>query len=270
MKKVFLLFFVLLLFVVAGCSEESSTESAPSTIDKIQENKKVVIGTAPGYLPFDMKNTEGEFIGYDMDLGRAIAEQLGVEVEFKQFEFSGLIPALQAKEIDLILAGMTITGERAAAVSFSDPYYETGQVIMIPKDDTSTKSWEDLDVEGTKVGVSQGTTGHLLAESLFKKAEVTVFETFPDTALALTQGKVDGVLYDEPAVKMYEAQQADSVKGVYDIISSESLGIAVRSNDLETVQWLNSFLYSYRGSVEDIESKDKWFESKDWIDDIEE
>ena len=82
-------------------------------------------------MPFEMTDVDGNFIGYDIDLGKAIGESLGVEVEFKQYEFSGLIPALQVGEIDILLAGMTIRGDRAAAVSFSDTYFATGQVLMV-------------------------------------------------------------------------------------------------------------------------------------------
>ena len=99
----------------------------PSTLDTVQKAKKIVIGSAPGYLPFEMMDKQGNFIGYDIDLGRAIAKSLGVEVEFRQFEFSGLIPALQTGDIDMFIAGMTIRGDRALAVSFSNPYYATGR-----------------------------------------------------------------------------------------------------------------------------------------------
>ena len=76
-------------------------------------------------------------------------------------------------------------------------------------------------------------------------------------------------MYDEPAIRVYEAMHSDSVRGIYDLISSEELGIAVRHNDLETVQWLNSFLASYLNSPEQIATYEKWFESSDWMDEVE-
>ena len=166
MKKIVSLVVVtLLLFsVLVGCSQQAGTGTTEkSTVEKVLANKKLVVGTAPGYLPFEMKDTQGNFIGYDIDLGKAIGASLGVPVEFKQYSFSALIPALQTGEIDMLIAGMTIRGDRALAVSFSDPYYATGQVLMLPSSDTVTTSWQDLDVAGKKIAASQGTTGALLA-----------------------------------------------------------------------------------------------------------
>lgn len=273
MKKISMILIIIFAVILAGCTKETSNGEAgavPSTIDKVLKNKKLVIGTAPGYFPFEMIDLNGEFIGYDVDTARAIGEALNVDVEFKQFGFDGLIPALQTGEIDMIIAGMTIRGDRALAVSFANPYFSTGQVLMLPKSDTTTTSWEELDQAGKKIAVSLGTTGALLAKQLFKEATVVDFEDFPAASLALVQGQADGIIYDEPGVRTYEAMNADSVRGVYDLISSENLGIAVRHNDLETVQWLNSFLESYKGSPAELESFEKWFNSADWMNDVKE
>jgi len=274
MKKILsVLMVVLLMFSLIACSSNatattSSSEKTQSTIEKVQQKKKLVIGTAPGYLPFEMKDVNGNFVGYDIDIGKAIAEALGVEVEFKQYEFSGLIPALQTGDIDMVIAAMTIRGDRALAVSFSNPYYATGQVLMVSGNDTTTKSWKDLDVAGKTIAVSQGTTGALLAKQLFKNAQVVDYSDFPTASMAIVQGKADGIIYDEPGIRMYEIMNPGQVRGIYDLISAENLGIVVRYNDLETVQWLNAFLEGYRNSPRDLESIEKWFKSTDWMDTI--
>jgi len=274
MKKILsVLMVVLLMFSLIACSSNatattSSSEKTQSTIEKVQQKKKLVIGTAPGYLPFEMKDVNGNFVGYDIDIGKAIAEALGVEVEFKQYEFSGLIPALQTGDIDMVIAAMTIRGDRALAVSFSNPYYATGQVLMVSGNDTTTKSWKDLDVAGKTIAVSQGTTGALLAKQLFKNAQVVDYSDFPTASLAIVQGKADGIIYDEPGIRMYEIMNPGKVRGIYDLISAENLGIVVRHNDVETVLWLNAFLEGYRNSPRDLESIEKWFKSTDWMDTI--
>ncbi|QCJ41801.1 transporter substrate-binding domain-containing protein [Bacillus sp. S3] len=270
MKKLLTILLVAIMIIITGCTQSTSGgEKAQSTIDKVVKAKKLVVGTAPGYFPFEMKNTKGEFIGYDIDTAKAIGDSLGVKVEFKQFGFDGLIPALKTGEIDMIIAGMTIRGDRALSVSFADPYFATGQVLMLPKKDTATKSWEDLDKPGKKIAVSLGTTGALLAKQVFKNAEVADFEDFPAASMALVQGQADGVIYDEPGIRSYEGMNPGSVRGVYDLISKENLGIAVRKNDLETVQWLNSFVASYKNSPKELESFAKWFENVDWMNEVE-
>lgn len=260
--------FCVLASVLAVMLLAGAAFAASSTLETIQKARKIVIGTAPGYLPFEMMDKEGNFIGYDIDLGRAIADSLGVDVEFRQFEFSGLIPALQTGEIDILIAGMTIRGDRALAISFSDPYYATGQVLMVPAGDDETRSWEDLDEPGKKIALSQGTTGALLAKSLFKEVEFLDFPTFPEAAAALVNGDADAIVYDEPGVRMYEIMHEGAVRGIYDLISRENLGIGVRHNDFAMIQWMNSFLQHYVGSVDELASRAMWFESSDWMEEM--
>ncbi|GHT00232.1 amino acid ABC transporter substrate-binding protein [Synergistales bacterium] len=247
-----------------------AAQAAEGTLDKIAASGKIVVGSAPGYYPFEMMDKKGEFIGYDIDVAKAIADALGVKVEFRQFEFAGLIPALQAGEIDIVIAGMSITGKRALTVSFSNPYFETGQVLMVPKKDTETKNWKDLDKKGKKIATPQGQTSALLAESIIKDAEILHFPTFPETSLALVNGQVDGVIYDQPGILVYEARHPEEVRGIHDLISLENLGIACRLGDTSMVHWLNSFLYQYKSSPREIASRTKWMVNiKDWLKEFE-
>jgi len=266
---------VLGLFVVLGvllCALGGvlSAEAAETTLERIARTGRVVIGTAPGYYPFEMVDRSGELIGYDIDLGQAIAEALGATLEWRQFEFAGLIPAIQTGEIDLLIAGMSITGRRALAVSFSNPYFETGQVLMVPKSDTETTSWQDLDQPGKRIGTPQGQTSAILAEQLFKHAELMHFPTFPETSMALMNGQLDGVIYDKPGILVWEARHPELARGIYDLISLESLGIATRLNDFAMIQWLNSFLFQYRGSPREMASRTRWmYNIQDWLREVE-
>lgn len=268
MKKTLSALFLILVLIVAGCSNNDSGgggTTEKSTLKNIQDKKKLVVGIAPGYFPFEMKSTEGGFVGYDIDLANAIGEWLKAEVEFKQFVFDGLVPALQTGEVDMVIAGMTIRGDRALAVSMSDPYYKTGQAIMIPSANKDVKSWEELDVKGKKIAVGVGTTGALLAKSQFKNATVVDFEDFPLAATAMSSGQADAVVYDEPAIAVWRLQHEGNVHQLEGLLSAENLGIAVKKNDFETIQWLNSFLHSYIDSPEELESRNHWFEESDWL-----
>lgn len=272
MKKWLAAVLMITVLIIAGCSNDSgggvSTEN--STIQKVLKEKKLVIGMSPGYFPFDMKDPNGDFVGYDVDTANALAAALGkdIKVEFKQFTFEGLIPALRTGEVDMVFAGMTIRGDRALAVSFSDPYFQTGQAVMVPGDDTATKSWQDLDVKGKKIAVGIGTTGALLAKDVFKNATILDFEEFPSAAAAMAQGEADGVVYDEPAIAVWKLKNGDSVTQLEELISTENLGIALQKNDIDTIQWVNSFLNSYLGSPSELASRNKWFETSDWLSEV--
>lgn len=272
MKKWLAAVLMISVLIIAGCSNDSgggvSTDN--STIQKALKEKKLVIGMSPGYFPFDMKDPNGDFVGYDVDTANALAAALGkdIKVEFKQFTFDGLVPALRTGEIDMIFAGMTIRGDRALAVSFSDPYFQTGQAVMVPGTDKATKTWQDLDVKGNKIAVGIGTTGALLAKDVFQNAEILDFEEFPSAAAAMAQGEADGVVYDEPAIAVWKLKNGDSVREIEELISTENLGIAIQKNDFDTIQWVNSFLNSYLGSPAELASRNKWFETSDWLDEV--
>jgi polar amino acid transport system substrate-binding protein len=258
------------LAILALVCAVGAAEAEENTLVKIARAGKIVVGSAPGYYPFEMMDKKGEFIGYDIDLARAIAEALNVKLELRQFEFAGLIPALQTGEIDLLIAGMSITGPRALSVSFTNPYYETGLVLMVPKSDTTTQSWQDLDKKGKKIATPQGQTSALLVQTIIKEAEILHFPTFPETAMALTSGQVDGVIYDQPGILVYEARHPDEVRGIYTLISKENMGMACRLNDYSMVLWLNSFLHQYKDSPREIASQSKWMHNiKDWLKDME-
>lgn len=269
MKKSLLAMLLIMVLVIAGCSNDAAGPAAEnSALQDVLKKKKIVFGVAPGYFPFQMKAGKDEFIGYDIDIMNAIGEELGVEVEFRQFVFDGLISAVQTGEVDMVVAGVTITGKRALAVSLSDPYYKTGQAMMVAAGDTSTKSWEDLDVKGNKIAVGIGTTGSMLAKDLFKNAEVLDFEDFPIAATAMVQGQANAVIYDEPAIAVWNLQNEGQVRQTEGLISVENLGIVVKKNDFETLQWINSFLDSYVDSPQELASRAEWFETGDWLNKV--
>ncbi len=275
------------LLLAAGCAKEASKTNPPpagqapqsaeapktaakSMIERVKEKKELVVGTAPGYYPFEMIDKQGNIIGFDVDIANKIAEALGAKARLERYGFDGLIPALQTGKVDIVIAGMTITPKRALAVSFTNPYYATGQTLLVSKkNNPGVKSWKDLDMKGKAIGVSLGTTGAMLAKQLFKNAEVRDFDIFPDACLAASTGKIDAIVYDEPGVRVYVSQHPDSVYGIYDLLSVENLGIAIQKDDFPSLQWLDSFLYSYKDGPEYKASVSKWFEKMEWIKEVE-
>jgi ABC-type amino acid transport substrate-binding protein len=129
------------LFV--GCSE---SEPAAKNV--------VVVGTEPTFPPFESKDEKGNFVGFDIDMLRAIGAKAGFEVEFKDLPFDSLIPALNSGQIDAIAAGMSITEDRKKAVDFSEPYFNAGLSLAVQKANATIKSSADL--KGKRAAVQQG------------------------------------------------------------------------------------------------------------------
>ena len=144
----------------------------------------------PTFPPFDTTDSSGKLTGLDVDLINAIAEDQGFTVKWENLQFDGLIPALQAGNIDIIASGMSITPEREKQVDFSDPYYDSGLVVAVASDNNTIKGEDDLTPD-MKVAVQIGTTGAAEAQDLKdggKIAEVVVLPQLDTAMMQLING----------------------------------------------------------------------------------
>ena len=204
MKKISAVMCVLaaLMLAVAGCG--SDTKQAA------KEQKVIKVGTEPTFAPFEFQEKGSkEFTGFDMDLARAIGKKLGKKVEIQNMGFDALIPALNSGNIDVAAAGMSITDERKKAVTFSDPYYTSGLVVVVTKDNDGVKSIKDL--EGKKIAVQIGTTGADKAGKV-PGAKVTSFNTNAEVFLELENKGVDAVIIDKPVAQYYLTKEGKGKK----------------------------------------------------------
>ncbi len=225
-------------------------------IDEIKSRGYIVMGTEATYPPFEFVDQKTkEIVGFDVDIAKAIAEKLGVKLVIKDIAFDGLIPALLTKKIDMIVAAMTITPERAKVVSFSDPYFTAGQVIVVRKADSfRPKKYEDL--IGHKVAVQQGTTADI-ALSKIKGIELVRFTRFTDAFLELSLGRVDAVVLDSAPAQAY-VKFNPTLMISSPVLSEEKFGIAVRKEDKDLLKVINEVLKDLKTSPYD-KLIQKWF-----------
>ena len=121
------------------------------------EEKTYTIGTDITFAPFEFQDVNGDFVGIDMDLLKAIAKDQGFNYEIKPLGFNAAVQALESKQVDAVIAGMSITEERAKKFDFSDPYFDSGVIMAVDEDNESVSSYEDL--KGERVAVKTGTEG---------------------------------------------------------------------------------------------------------------
>lgn len=237
-KKVLALFFlVTLLFVVVGCGGGQQTPApAPAP-----ETTKLTVASDTAYAPFEMQGGPGEptYVGFDMDLIRAIGEVLGKEVEIISMGFDGIIPALQSGSVDCAISAMTITEERSEVVNFSKPYYESGLIIAVRADNADINDFEDL--AGKRIAVQIGTTGAMKAKEV-PDAKISTFNTIDLAFLELKKGAVDAVINDAPVTLYFIQQGNDDVKVVGDLLSGEFYGIAVPKAKPDLLDEINGAL----------------------------
>lgn len=265
----FLSMTVIPVFSVSAVAAVPSIDDPTPNLDRIIRAGKIVVGTSSGYMPFQMTDVNDHYIGYNVDLWNRIGEDLGVEVEVKDMDFNSLIPSLQSGKVDIVLAGMGITGKRALAVSFSQPYYETGQCLLVSrKHEGEVANWKDLDREGFTIATSLGTTGDTLAQNLFAKAKVKSYPNIGQAFVSVLSNQADAFLFDQSIVVVLSLLKEDKVFPVLETLSREKLGIAVRHGESDLLQWLNSFIDAFEGTWEQEHMYRYWFVDRPWWDQI--
>lgn len=171
----------------------------------------LVIGTSADYPPYEFHkeiNGKDTIVGFDIMIADEIAKDLGVKVELKDMKFEGLLSALQGKKIDMVIAGMNPTAERAKEVDFSKVYYTAVQAVMVRAEDKDKlKSFADL--SGKKVGVQKSTTQEKIAQEQIKGAEVKSLGKITDLVLALKSKNVDALVVELPVAQAYADKNKD-------------------------------------------------------------
>lgn len=242
MRVLALALFVLSLGL-AACGDAGSKD----LLAEIKERGTLRIATEPTFVPFESVDENDQLVGFDIDLARALAHDLGVEAEFVTVDWNSIIPTLTSKKSDLIMSGMTITEERKRTVDYSDPYFHTITSVLV-----STKKAPGLDDVAAlndpsrKIVVKEGTTGHFAAEKTFPKAELVAVATENDAAREVVLGRADAFLYDLWSIRKHNRNHPDATYVLAKAVTKEPYGIALRKGNDEVRAWLNRTLEAMR------------------------
>ena len=184
---------------LVGCSSSGDNGESGEAADKLQQIKDsgvLKVGTSAEYSPYEFhKVVDGEdkIVGFDDFIVQEIAKDMGVKVEYTDMDFDGLLGALQADKVDIVLAGMTPNEERKKSVDFSEIYYTNSNVCIVAKGkEDSIKSSDDL--KKLKVGVQKGTTQADYVTGDLGITNATQLKKIPDLMLELQNGKIDVIV----------------------------------------------------------------------------
>ncbi len=271
MKKLLVALFALAFLCVSAPVYADSIDLAKtSTIESIRNSGQLRVGFESGYFPFEMTTKDGKFIGFDIDLAKALAKAMGVKLVPVNTDWAGIIPALVTDKIDIILGGMTITQERNLSVNFCDPYIVIGQAVLLNnKHEGKVKSYKDLNNPKYTIVSRLGTTGEEAIKRMLPKATYKSYEGQVEAAMEVIQGNADAMIYDLPFIEKTHALHG---KGKTITLSEpftyEPLAIAIRKGDPDFLNFLNNFQNQYRGDGRYERSYNKWFKSTDWFDKV--
>ena len=241
-----------------------------STLNEIIERGELRVGFEAGYLPFEMADKKGNFIGFDIDMAKEMAKAMKVKFVPVNTAWDGIIPALVTKKFDIIISGMTVTQERNLNINFADPYIIVGQTILLnKKHEGKVKSYKDLNDPKYTITSKLGTTGEQAIKRLIPRATYKSFEVESEAALEMLNGKADATVYDLPFCATFMAQQGKGkVVFLDEPFTYEPLAWAVRKGDPDFLNWLNNFLRQMKNDGRYDKIYNKWIKSTDWIDDV--
>lgn len=251
-KKVISIMLILtMLLTFAACGAKATDGVTPTEeqkvatkIEKIKAKGKIVLGTSADYPPYEFHksiNGKDEIVGFDIEIAKAIAKDLGVELEIKDMKFDGLLAALVVDDIDFIVAGMVPKEERKKSVDFSIQYYQAEQNVLVRAEDAGKiTSIEAL--KGLKIGAQKSTVQEDLAKEKAQASEVKSLSKITDLVLELQNGKIDAVVLVGPVANAYAKQNAKLAVSGISLGSEEGVAVAVNKGTADLLEAINKSL----------------------------
>lgn len=254
------------LAALAGCGSNEETAEEPTAKEPAAETPQfqtvkegvLTVGSDLDYPPFESLNGETPE-GFDVDLVNAIADEMGVKVEWSKEIFDTLIPTLKAGgKFDMVASAMTISAEREQEIDFSEPYFDSNQSITMK---AGSKYAAPADLAGKKVGVQAGTTGDEWAAENLKPAgaEVVPLKGTTDVIAALEAGNVDAMVIDLPVAAELTKDSTRGFEMVAQIPTGEQYGFGISKDNPELKKAVDEALANLRedGTYDEIFTK--WF-----------
>ncbi len=223
---------------------------------------KIRIGTEGAYPPFNNLEADGSLVGFDIDVAKALCDEMKVECEFIVQDWDGMIPALQAGKFDAIIASMSITEERMKVIDFTDKYYNTPPAVAVPND-SKLKGVTPEDLAGVKLGAQSSTTHSNYAEAKFPDADLQLYPTADEYKLDLQSGRIDAAIDDVVVLSQWidsDDGKCCRILGTLTpdpVINGPGAGIGIRKEDSDLKEMFNAAIKAIRenGTYQKINEK---------------
>lgn len=231
MKKVFSLILIVLMLVtsLAGCGKKESKNI--NSLDRVKKAGKISFGLDDSFPPMEYRDDKNNLVGFDIDLGNAIAKKLGVKAEFVPTDFNGILLSLQSGKFDSILSTLSITDERKKSIDFSEPYIMEGIVAVIKNGNSSISGLQDL--SGKVIACQLGSTSETAALKIQGIKELKKYDKITEALHDLAIGRVDAVVVDELVGRYYISQKANDYKVLDGKLNDEPVGLGFKKEDKE-------------------------------------
>ena len=243
MKKIISLILAVAIATLCFASCGSTNNDSDSA-----KKETLVMATNAEFPPYEFKEGD-KFVGIDVEIMTAIAEDMGMELKIEDMDFDAIIPAVNSGKADVGAAGMTVTEDRLTSVDFSDTYATARQVLIV-KADSGLDSIEKI--QGKKVGTQLGTTGDIYARDSIEKGgfgeeNIEGYSKGYEAVQALSQGKVSAVLIDNEPAKVF-VSQVEGLKILDEAFVEENYALCVKKGNTELLGKINKSLAKLKDS----------------------
>jgi polar amino acid transport system substrate-binding protein len=270
MRKRFLVSAIVLVSVfvlsLASCTSEEEPQKEPvaeSAIEQIAKRGVIKVGMDV-FVPWAMKDKKGELIGFEIDIAKKFAEDMGVKIEFVPTKWSGIIPALITGKFDVLIGGMTITTQRNLKINFTRPYYYTEQGLMAHKEKAAGFKVADFNSPEVTIAARLGSTAAVAAKQQFPKATMRLFDDEPAAVQELRNGNVHAMVSAQPLPSSTALEYPDTIMVYDEVMMLEAIGIGVRKGDIDTLNLINNWIEINRNNGWIQGKYAYWFKSQDW------
>lgn len=253
-KSLFGILLASLVIFLTACGTSDGKTSGSSG-----EGKKLIVGTDATYAPMEYMDESGKIVGIDVDIVNAIAEAAGFEVEYQNYGWEPLFPAVENGEVDFAMSSITITADREKTYDFTDPYFVANQLILVPEDSDIT-NFQDL--KDKRVSVQINTTGHIVTGELLGKTskDILAAETTPLAITEMINGNADATVADNAVILDYQANNPNAkIKTIEDdSFEKEYYGLMVKKGNKEVLDLLNDGIKKIKenGKLKEITDQD--------------
>lgn len=256
------------LALPAAAQSAAQALTSQSVITQIQEEGVIRIGLSL-FVPWSMRDVNGDLIGFELDVGRQLAEDMGVEVEFVPTAWDGIIPALLAGNFDVIISGMSWTAQRNLTVNFTDPYAFTGLALLANREMTAGMAMEDYNSPEITFAARRGATPAVVIAERFPEATLLLFDEDGAATQEVLNGNAHATIASQPTPNREAGRNPDVLYVPFDtLFDPRGEGFAMRRGDPDALNYFNNWIaHQWRtGWLQ--ERHDYWFNSEDWADQV--
>lgn len=249
---------------------QSAAESlaSESVIETIKKRGVIKIGLSL-FSPWSMRDLNGDLVGFELDVGRKLAEDMGVEVEFAPTSWDGIIPALVSGNFDVIISGMSITPERNLTVNFSDPYAYSGVTILANTSMTEGFSLEDFDSEGVTFAARRGATPAAVIAEMFPQATLLLFDEDGASTQEVLNGNAHATMASEPTPSSEARRYPETLSVPFgETFLATGEAFAMRKGDGDALNFFNNWIARQWRTGWLKERNDYWFKGNEWADQV--